>query len=762
MENFDLFELFRQAGKFFSADIFFTPLGMFVTAYWLYCLFLAFSQSLLLSSKISARDYFIAGGSLNMLMFIAAATATSFSGWTFSSHPGAIYEYGFSAAFASFYAITIPLSGVFFLKRQWMLGKRCGFVTPGEMFYAYFKSDIMRYLVLVVALLFSILYLALQLRASGYLFNILTDGKLSVESGTLLLSTILFIYVVVGGLRTVAYIDTMQLLLKAAGIMTLGYVVWHYSGLSDMERLANFHRYFHDTAKYFTVPEGFWYANKAVVLKETGSYWTATFIFTFLFALMGIQTSPAFTMWAFATKNPNAFGYQQVFASSLVMGFILIFYTAIIGIGSHFLGADYALNENMSNDNNILGFHLKDRDLLKASTTPSESLVPTIIRMTLDISPFLMGILAMMALAAVQSTAASYMSTMGSMLSRDLLKNGWCRDRKFEQQEREALFIFTLIIAVVLVILSNFSVWSLIFIAALITPIATYAIVKAIARAIRYPMTFSDSWQKWSAAFFTFSITIIAIAVALGSTDALAFMGALAVAYGVQMMPALIAICWWSYLTEWGVIVGLIVGLITVTLTELTPELFSLAIGQWPGTIHSAAWGFGINIILAIAVSTVQIQLKWDTEAEHRKKFHRFLNDPFLKNMDKPNYQPKNQPNWRLILGVVFLWAFCAFGLARWGNTLFGDPTDVKTWLFGIPLLWTWQIGWWAIGVFMMYWLAFKQNLAYWSEEKGWNEIQPLRLEEESKDIYGQAIRRPQLDISESKDLYCQNIYEKE
>jgi len=48
----------------------------------------------------------------------------------------------------------------------------------------------------------------------------------------------------------------------------------------------------------------------------------------------------------------------------------------------------------------------------------------------------------------------------------------------------------------------------------------------------------------------------------------------------------------------------------------------------------------------------------------------------------------------------------------------------------------------------MMYWLAFKQNLAYWSEEKeekGWQEIQPL-----------------QLDVSESKDLYCQNIYVKE
>ena len=742
MEKFNLTDLSMS-------DVFFTPLVIAVVVYWLYCLFLAFSQSLLLSSKISARDYFIAGGSLSPWMFVAAATATSFSGWTFISHPSVIYEYGFATAFALLYVITMPLSGVFFLKRQWMLGKRCGFVTPGEMFYAYFKSNIMRYLVLVVALLFSILYLALQLRASGYLFSILTDGELNIETGTILLSAILFIYVVVGGLRTVAYIDTMQLLLKAVGIMTLGYIVWYYGGLSDMAQLADFHRYFHDTAKHFTVPEGLWYANKAAVLKESGSYWTATFIFTFLFALMGIQTSPAFTMWAFATENPNAFGYQQVFASSLVMGFILIVFTTMIGIGSHFLGADYALNENIGNEKNILGLHLNDRDLLKGSFG-TESLVPMLIRMTLDISPFLMGILAMMALAAVQSTAASCMSTMGSMLSRDLLKNGWCTDRKVEQQGREALVIFTLIITSILVILSyHYSwLWALVFIVVLIAPIVIYAIVKAIARAIHYPMTFGDSWQKWSAAFFTLSITLIAITVALTATDALVFMGALVVAYGVQMMPALIAICWWSYLTEWGVIVGLIAGLTTVTLTELTPELFPLAIGQWPGTIHSAAWGFLVNFALAVAVSVVQKWLKRDTEAEHRQQFHRFLNDPFLKNTDKPNYQPKNQPNWWLILGVVFLWAFCAFGLARWGNTLFGDPTDVKTWLFGIPLLWTWQIGWWVIGVGMMYWLAFKQNLAYWSEEKeekGWQEIQPL-----------------QLDVSESKDLYCQNIYVKE
>ena len=41
-----------------------------------------------------------------------------------------------------------------FLKKQWMLGKHFGYVTPGEMFSDYFKSDAIRILVVVVALFY--------------------------------------------------------------------------------------------------------------------------------------------------------------------------------------------------------------------------------------------------------------------------------------------------------------------------------------------------------------------------------------------------------------------------------------------------------------------------------------------------------------------------------------------------------------------------------------------------------------------------------
>jgi Na+/proline symporter len=72
-------------------------------------------------------------------VFVLAATATSFSGWTFVGHPATLFKSGLAYAFASFYAITIPFSGVLFLKRQWLVGRRYDFITPGEMFRHYYN-----------------------------------------------------------------------------------------------------------------------------------------------------------------------------------------------------------------------------------------------------------------------------------------------------------------------------------------------------------------------------------------------------------------------------------------------------------------------------------------------------------------------------------------------------------------------------------------------------------------------------------------------
>ena len=206
----------------------------FVLLYWCYCIYWGVKSS---RTAHTASDYFIAGRRIGLWVFVLAATATSFSGWTFMGHPGLVYRDGFQYAYASFYAITIPFTGVLFLKRQWLLGKRFGYVTPGEMLSDYFQGDLIRILTVLVALLFSVPYLGVQLGASGFLFDILSDGLIDRTAGMWLLSMVVLIYVAFGGLRAVAYVDTLQCVLLALGIVITGcialYFVGGWSGLNE-------------------------------------------------------------------------------------------------------------------------------------------------------------------------------------------------------------------------------------------------------------------------------------------------------------------------------------------------------------------------------------------------------------------------------------------------------------------------------------------------------------------------------------------------
>ncbi|MES9868321.1 MAG: sodium:solute symporter family protein, partial [Sedimenticola sp.] len=72
---------------------------------------------------------------------------------------------------------------------------------------------------------------------------------------------------------------------------------------------------------------------------------------------------------------------------------------------------------------------------------------------------------------------------------------------------------------------------------------------------------------------------------------------------------------------------------------------------------------------------------------------------------------------------MTITWFFFGIGPgAVIGNWIFGDPTDAGTWLFGIPSIWAWQLIWWLLGIFMMWFLAYKMELSTVPE----NEIHAL------------------------------------
>lgn len=602
----------------------------------------------------TAGDYFIAGRSISMWVFVLAATATSFSGWTFMGHPGLVYRDGFQYAYASFYAITIPFTGVMFLKRQWMLGKRFGYVTPGEMFSDYFRGDFIRILTVIVALLFSIPYLGLQLRASGFLFNVLTDNYVGVEVGMWVLSAVVFVYVASGGLRAVAYVDTLQCILLALGIIITGFIALNLAGGWDslntgLAKLGASEIGKWGTTKglgggdynaYFAVPGVIQFT--AGLGKETpvGGLWTGIMILTYMFALMGIHSAPAFSMWAFSNNNPKPFAPQQVWASSFGIGFILFFFTAFQGMGAHLLGANGAVTQAGIGIANVLP------DL---TANKQGGLVPHYFNQIGDTAPWLVGLLAVCALAAMQSTGAAYMSTAGGMLTRDLYKRYLKPDASHETQK---LF------------------------------------------------------GRIGVAF----IVLSALTVATYSADALVLLGGLAVAFGFQMWPSLASVCWFPWITRQGATWGLFAGILGVIFTENFGASiagffgFELGWGRWPWTIHSAGWGMICNLAVLIPVS---FMTQNDDDRAHRMKYHNFLREHTALGEDKKKLVPVA---WAITLG----WLFFGVGPgAVIGNDIFGAPNaGVDGWTFGIPSIWAWQIIFWALGVFMMWFLAYKMEMS--------------------------------------------------
>ncbi len=334
-------------------------------------------------SEKTASGYGIAGRSIPFIAFLMAATAASFSGWTFVGHPGLIWKVGLVYAFASFYVLTIPITGAFFAKRNWLMGKRYGFITPGDMFAYYYNNELVRWLTVLAALLYSIFYSGIQLIAASKLFYWVAGVPPTI--GLIFMAFIVWFYVVTGGLKASTWVGVLQFVLLVGGIFLLGLyvikspIIGGWSGMSASLKTLD--------PKLSQVP--------GLIHFGIGGGWTAVMILTYMFALMGIQSSPAFILWNFGIKSPKPLAWQQVFMSTFVVGLCLFFFSAFQGMGAKIL--------EMSGDMIIAN---------------NGDVVPKLMMKFLP-GPVL-GLVFLGAIAAIHSTSAPYIGTGGTIIQRDV------------------------------------------------------------------------------------------------------------------------------------------------------------------------------------------------------------------------------------------------------------------------------------------------------------------------------------------------------
>jgi len=405
-------------------------------------------------SEKTASGYGIAGRSIPFIAFLMAATAASFSGWTFVGHPGLIWKVGLVYAFASFYVLTIPITGAFFAKRNWLMGKRYGFITPGDMFAYYYNNELVRWLTVLAALLYSIFYSGIQLIAASKLFY--WCAGVPPFWGLIFMAFIVWFYVVTGGLKASTWVGVLQFLLLVIGIILLGYYVvtsdaiGGWSGMSASLKTLD--------PKFSQVP--------GLINWGIGGGWTAVMVLTYMFALMGIQSSPAFILWNFGIKNPKPLAWQQVFMSTFIVGICLFFFSAFQGMGAKILEIQGVME--IANNGDV---------------------VPKL--MTKFLPGPVLGLVFLGAIAAIHSTSAPYIGTGGTIIQRDVW---WRYVRKQGGSHAEQIWtnrVFATLLTVAAVIVSLTSSDAIVMIGGFATTFGTimYLMLVGVHYGFKFPST---------------------------------------------------------------------------------------------------------------------------------------------------------------------------------------------------------------------------------------------------------------------------------
>lgn len=179
--------------------------------------------------RSSPENYFLADRKLGTWVLLGTMVATNFSAFTVFGTSGAGYRDGYAffpiMGFGTgFMALTFWILG----RKIWLVGRAHGVVTPPEMIRAVYGSPLLSFIFAVVMIVFTVPYLALQPMAAGYALEELVG--IPYLNGCLLVTGVIVLYTLRGGLRAVAWTDLFQGALMAVLLAISLILVAQYHG----------------------------------------------------------------------------------------------------------------------------------------------------------------------------------------------------------------------------------------------------------------------------------------------------------------------------------------------------------------------------------------------------------------------------------------------------------------------------------------------------------------------------------------------------
>ena len=164
--------------------------------------------------KKSARGFLTAGGSIAWPFLVMTYLASLMSTWVFFAGPGGYYRGGLGYWLSEMsYIALFPVIAHFTMNKVWMMNRAHHYTTPADFYDDRFHSPVLRVLLALVFLVSSFPYIASVLISIGQAASIATGGAMNYQAVIAIAGTVIVVYVMLGGMKSVALTDTLQGLL---------------------------------------------------------------------------------------------------------------------------------------------------------------------------------------------------------------------------------------------------------------------------------------------------------------------------------------------------------------------------------------------------------------------------------------------------------------------------------------------------------------------------------------------------------------------
>ena len=268
---------------------------------------------------------FAVGSGFGIFILTLTFSTTYHSAFAFMGAAGFAHTHGIGWWANGLWTV---LPGILFWvlgRRFWFMGKKYGYISTAEYISDVYQSKLVGLIVGVTCIVFTVPFVAMQAIGSGYIFNIISEGRLTFATGIVIFFVVLIILVYMGGMRGIALTDAGQGTFMWLGMLIGSFVILHtnFGSVGAAYESAQQHM-----PELFSLPG----PRGVVTPGDWFSRWTVI--------TLGMMMFPHISLRFFAGKSLRVLKWSAVF-SSIYLTSIYVF-TPAIGFVGHLLIPDLA------------------------------------------------------------------------------------------------------------------------------------------------------------------------------------------------------------------------------------------------------------------------------------------------------------------------------------------------------------------------------------------------------------------------------------